>query len=130
MTGEELEGVRVGRVGGNVINGLSRFAGEVGIRVSARTIQRVARGEVPRVTPVTPEDRRGGITHGGQKEKGARRGSGPSLVLGPEEAREIWAILERSARASYLGVGELEVESRGGEIVLKAQVFEPEDEYE
>ena len=130
MTGEELEGVRVGRVGGNVINGLSRFAGEVGIRVSTRTIQRVARGEVPRVTPVTPEDRRGGITHGGQKEKGARRGSGPSLVLGPEEAREIWAILERSARASYLGVGELEVESRGGEVVLKAQVFEPEDEYE
>ena len=128
--GEELEGVRVGRVGGNMINWLSRFVGEAGIRVSTRTIQRVARGEVPRVTPVTPEDRRGGITHGGQKEKGARRGSGPSLVLGPEEAREIWAILERSARASYLGVGELEVESRGGEVVLKAQVFEPEDEYE
>ncbi|MDQ3658483.1 MAG: ATP-binding protein [Actinomycetota bacterium] len=126
---EKIAGVRVGRVGGNVINGLSRFAGEVGIRVSTRTIQRVARGEVPRVTPVTPEYRRDGITHG-QKEKGARRGSGPSLVLGPEEAREIWAILQRSARASYLGVGELEVESRGGEVVLKAQVFEPEDEYE
>ncbi len=128
-TGEDLERFRVGRIGGSVISGLSRFAGEVGIRVSTRTIQRVARGEVPRVTPVTPEYRRDGITHG-QKEKGARRGSGPSLVLGPEEAREIWAILQRSARASYLGVGELEVESRGGEVVLKAQVFEPEDEYE
>jgi len=120
---------REAKVGEGVVGGISRFAEEVGIQVSTRTIQRVARGEIPRVFPVSPEDTRNRMTRGG-KGKGGSRGGSQFLVLRPEEVREIWAILERSARESYLEVGELEVEARGGGVVLKAQVFEPEDEYE
>jgi hypothetical protein len=109
--------------------GISRFAGRVGIGISTRTVQRVARGNISPVSSVSSFDARSNIVRRG-KEKVSKRLGSRSLVLGPDEVREIWAILERSARTSYLEVGELEVESRGGGVVLKAQVFEPEDEYE
>ncbi|MBA3426686.1 MAG: ATP-binding protein [Rubrobacteraceae bacterium] len=108
--------------------GVVGFAREVGLMVSSRTVLRVVNGEVSPVAAVSreaEEDVAGKETVGGGGNPGA-----PSLSLGPEELREISAILSRSAGASYLGIGELEVRSRAGEIVLKARVFEPEEEYE
>jgi hypothetical protein len=57
-------------------------------------------------------------------------GEGPVLALGEEEKRAVVDILRRAARASYLEVGELRLESRPGEISVKAPVYEPEEDYE
>jgi hypothetical protein len=61
-----------------------------------------------------------------------RRGSGdgPVLAVGEEERGAIAAILRRAARASYLEIGELQLESRRGEISISARVYEPEEDYE
>lgn len=115
---------------GGVVREVSRFASGCGIEVSPRTVQRVVGGEIAPVAPVSGRDEIGGKARAGGENEGERSRGGPSLMLGPEEVREIWAILDRSARASYLGVGEVVVEARAGGIVLKAAVFEPEDEYE
>jgi hypothetical protein len=88
------------------------------------------------VTPVAPLDAgEPGGDVGRNREAGGRRRrdvprDAPSLALSPEDEREISAILRRSAEASYLGVGDVEVRSRAGEIVVRARVFEPEEEYE
>ena len=55
---------------------------------------------------------------------------GPVLVVGEEERSAVEDILKRAARASFLEVGELQLESRPGEISLRARVYEPEEHYE
>ena len=55
---------------------------------------------------------------------------GPVLEVGEEERGAVADILRRAARASYLEVGELELESRPGEISVRARVYEPEEDYE
>jgi hypothetical protein len=52
------------------------------------------------------------------------------LTLGEDERGAVADILRRAARASYLEVGELRLESRPGEISVKAHVYEPEEDYE
>jgi hypothetical protein len=52
------------------------------------------------------------------------------LALGSEEAAGIADILRRAARAGYLEIEDLKLESRPGEISLRARVYEPEEEYE
>ena len=116
-----------GKVGGESVEA-ARIAREAGLEISSKTISRVVSGEVPPVDVILR-----GVKESARKKgraKGRREPGGPSLSLGPEEVREISAILSRSAGASYLGIGDLEVRSRAGEIVLKARVFEPEEEYE
>ena len=105
-----------------------RFAGRVGFGVSERTIRRVMKGEIPTVRPISRQVE----GNAGRRERAVRSvgRDRPSLSLGPGEVREISAILSRSANASYLEVGALTVTSRAGEIVLKATVFEREEEYE
>ncbi len=52
------------------------------------------------------------------------------MQLGEEESARIEDILRRAALAGYLEVEGLRVESRPGEISLRARVYEPEEQYE
>jgi hypothetical protein len=96
----------------------------LGLDVSLRTVQRVWRGEVMPVGEVSPA--KVGM------EKGVRRGSedGPVLAVGEEEKGAVADILRRAARASYLEIGELQLESRPGEISVRARIYEPEEDFE
>jgi hypothetical protein len=107
--------------------GLRQRAEGVGLEVSLRTVQRVWRGEVMPVGEVSPS-RRGQVG----REKRVRRGpdDGPVLAVREEERGAVAAILRRAARASYLEIGELQLESRPGEISVRARVYEPEEDYE
>jgi hypothetical protein len=74
---------------------------------------------------------------GGQRDEGVRdrravgkRDGGPVLELGEEESARIADILRRAARAGYMEVEELRIESRPGEISLRVRVYEPEEQYE
>jgi Histidine kinase-, DNA gyrase B-, and HSP90-like ATPase len=107
--------------------GLRKTASELGLGVSVRSVQRILRGEVRPVEDVFAEER-------GEGSKGRRVGGGvdggPVLELGEEESARIAGILRRAARAEYLEVEDLRLESRPGEITLRARVYEPEEEYE
>jgi hypothetical protein len=96
----------------------------LGLAVSLRTVQRVWRGEVMPVGEVSPA--KVGM------EKGVRRGSedGPVLAVAEEEKGAVADILRRAARASYLEIGELQLESRPGEISVRARIYEPEEDFE
>jgi Histidine kinase-, DNA gyrase B-, and HSP90-like ATPase len=99
----------------------------LGLAISLRTAQRVWRGDVsPAAAVEAPHVGGPGEEHRAPKAGG----DGPSLSLGEEEWGEIAAILRRAARASYLELGDLELESRPGEISLRASVYEPEEDYE
>jgi hypothetical protein len=52
------------------------------------------------------------------------------LLLGEEERGGIADILRRAATASYLELGEVELQARPGEISVRARVYQPEEEYE
>ena len=74
---------------------------------------------------------------GGGERKGRKGGRvreglivGPVLELGEEESARITDILRRAARAGYLEVEDVRLESRPGEFSLRARVYEPEEEYE
>ena len=107
---------------------LRRRGWELGLEVSSRTVQRIRRGEIGAVGVVSA------VSKGrrGTKEKGARRdrSGGPMLMVGERERGEIEAILRRVARASYLELEGIKLESRPGEIAIKGLLYEPEEEYE
>jgi hypothetical protein len=67
-----------------------------------------------------------------QRRREVRRGTGdgPVLAVGEEEIGAVAAILRRAARASFLEIEELQLESRPGEISMRARVYEPEEDYE
>jgi Histidine kinase-, DNA gyrase B-, and HSP90-like ATPase len=102
----------------------------LGLEVSSRTVQRVLGGEVEAAGEVAEGGggERGGRTSG--RVGGRRGGEGPILSVGEGELAEIGAVLRRAARASYLELSGLVVEKRAGEIVVRARVYEPEEEYE
>jgi hypothetical protein len=106
---------------------LRERARALGIDVSLRTAQRVWRGEVKPVDAVLPA---GGGGAGKRGSRGAVAEDGPVLALGEQERDAVADILRRAARASYLEVGDLKLESRPGEISVKARVYEPEEDYE
>ena len=112
---------------------LRRGAGELGLEVSRRTVQRIRGGERAAVGAVSGV-RRGhrGRRRSSVKERGGRaeRGEGPMLMLGERERAEIEAILRRAAKASYLEFEGIRLELRPGEIAIKGLVYEPEEEYE
>ena len=110
--------------------GLLETAWGLGLDVSLRTAQRVWRGDVESVGAVGVDG--GGRRMKGIKDREARRvpGEGPLLALDEEERGAVEAILRRAARASYLELGDLELQSRPGEISLRARVYEPEEDYE
>lgn len=98
----------------------------LGLRMSLRTVQRVLRGEIRPVARVRWE-----AVRGSEEARARRRGeTGPVLRVGEEEREGIAAILTRAARAGYLEIDDLGVETRPGEVVVRARIYEPEDEYE
>jgi hypothetical protein len=107
--------------------GLREVATELGLGVSVRSVQRILRGEVRPVEDVSAEERSKGTR---SRRVGGGVDGGPVLELGEEESARIADILRRAARAGYLEVEELRLESRPGEISLRARVYEPEEEYE
>ncbi len=109
--------------GARELEALSR---RIGLAVSLRTVQRVLRGEVAPLRPVSSGEKRGVV----RGTRGAVGGGGPVLTLGSEETAGIADILRRAARAGYLEIEDLKLESRPGEISLRARVYEPEEEYE
>ena len=113
-------------------SGLRRNANSLGLEVSLRTAQRVMAGRVAGAERVDAS-----IVEDGEKERarGTGRGGsvgvgGPILNLGDAELEELSVVLRRAARASYLDLSGLAAEARPGEIVIKARVYEPEEEYE
>ena len=105
---------------------LAAEAGRIGLGLSVRTAQRVLRGEVGPLRPVSAGEGREVIRRG----RSAAVGGGPVLTLGDGEKAQIADILRRAARAGYLEVEELKIEARPGEVSMRARVYEPEDEYE
>ena len=109
--------------------GLRQEAEALGLEVSSRTAQRVLGEEVVAAGEVVEGGGGGGGRASGHAG-GRRGGEGPILSVGEGDLAEIGAVLSRAARASYLELSGLVVEKRPGEIVVKARVYEPEEEYE
>jgi Histidine kinase-, DNA gyrase B-, and HSP90-like ATPase len=115
---------------------LREAAVHLGLEVSLRTVHRVVAGEIPPAEEVgsdmTSEPPIGrpaaGRTH--SRVAGHFGSGGPILSVGAEDLDEIRGILRRAACSSYLDLAELDVETRPGEVILKAHIYEPEDEYE
>jgi len=107
--------------------GLREVALGLGLGVSVRSVQRILRGEVRPAEDVAAGGETGGV---GRRRAGGGVDGGPVLELGEEESARITDILRRAARAGYMEVEELRLESRPGEISLRARVYEPEEEYE
>ena len=61
---------------------------------------------------------------------GSAGSGGPILRVGDAELSELLVVLKKVARASYLDLTDIAAEGRPGEIVIKARVYEPEEEYE
>lgn len=108
----------------------------LGLEVSLRTVQRVVAGEIPPAEEVgsgmTSEPPIGRPAHGRTRSRVAGHFGfgGPILSVGAEDLDEIRGILRRAACSSYLDLAELDVETRPGQVILKAHIYEPEDEYE
>ncbi|MEW6635970.1 MAG: hypothetical protein AB1425_04055, partial [Actinomycetota bacterium] len=94
---------------------------------SRRTVRRVLAGEIEPARTVKAE--RDGRSRGGGKGSASGDG-GAMLALSEEDGRRIEAILRRAADASYLEIVDFRLESRPGEIFVRARVSEPEEEYE
>jgi Histidine kinase-, DNA gyrase B-, and HSP90-like ATPase len=106
---------------------LRKAALALGLAVSMRSVQRILRGEVRPVGVVSAGERK---ENPGRRRVGAGGDGGPVLELGEEESARITDILRRAARAGYLEVEDVRLESRPGEFSLRARVYEPEEEYE
>ena len=106
--------------------GLAGAADRLGLGLSLRTVQRVVRGGVAPLSPISAGDGR----EVARRARGAVGGGGGVLALGGEEKAEIADILRRAARSGYLEIEDLKIEARPGEISLRARVYEPEEEYE
>lgn len=98
-----------------------------GLELSSRTVRRVVSGEVPAAGEVVAGGRGGRARRNNTRRNGA---GGPILSVGAKELAEIRTVLRRAARSSYLDLAEIEFERRPGEVVLRAFVYEPEEEYE
>jgi Histidine kinase-, DNA gyrase B-, and HSP90-like ATPase len=105
----------------------------LGLEVSLRTVHRVLAGHISAADEVGVS-----MVYGGGRGEAGRSGpsavregaQGPILSLGAEDLDEIRAVLVRAAGASFLELADLGAEARPGEVILRARVYEREDEYE
>ena len=104
----------------------------LGLEVSLRTVQRILAGGILAAGEVTVEGFSEGRGVVGEKPSVTGRDDpgGPILSVGAEDLAEIRAVLGRAAGSSYLELAGLDVEARPGEVILRARVYEREDEYE
>ena len=107
-----------------------KTARELGLEVSLRTVQRVISGEILAASEVVGGAHR--EEHAAITGRAIRRNGsgGPILSLGAEDLADITDVLRRAARSSYLELAALDVEKRPGELVFRARIYEPEEEYE
>ncbi len=99
----------------------------LGLEMSFRTVRRVVAGEVEAAEEVSLQTDRSRSSSDISRRNGA---GGPILTMGERDLARIRTVLRQVARSSYLDLGQLEVERSPGEIVVKARVYEPEEEYE
>lgn len=105
--------------------------GRMGVSLSRRTLQRVLKGQVALASRVEVEADGPGIdAERGRDLVVETAGAGGRLQLEQRDLDEIRAVLERAARESYLQIGGLDFHAREGEVVLKARVYEAEEEYD
>ena len=105
----------------------------LGLEVSLRTVHRVLAGGISAADQMTKSTVYDGEDGGADRSASsvARKGAeGPILSLGAEDLDRIRTVLARAAGASYLELAELETEACPGEVILRAHVYEREDEYE
>lgn len=105
----------------------------LGLEVSLRTVHRVLAGHISAADEVGVSNAYGGGRGGAGRSvpSAVREGAqGPILSLGAEDLDEIRAVLVRAAGASFLELADLGAEARPGEVILRARVYELEDEYE
>lgn len=108
---------------------LERWCGErMETELSRRTLQRVLKGQVSPAEKV-------GVTE--RREEVKRRGAGGDggvtdgrLELDERDLSEVRSVIERAARESYLEVGEIDFRSRNGEVTIRAEIYEVEEEYD
>lgn len=106
---------------------IHREASRLGLELSSRTVQRVLSGEVVAAREVVSDGREERDRSKNIRRNGAE---GPILRVDKEDLAEISAVLRRAARSSYLDLSNVELERRPGEVVIRAIVYEPEEEYE
>lgn len=105
----------------------------LGLEVSLRTVHRVLAGHISAADEVGVSMVYGGGRGGTGRSvpSAVQEGAlGPILSLGAEDLDEIRAVLVRAAGASFLELADLGAEARPGEVILRARVYEREDEYE
>jgi len=104
----------------------------LGLEVSLRTVQRVLAGGIPAAGEAAKSTVYGGRDEAGEKTLVVGRDDpgGPILSVGAEDLAQIRTVLGRAAGSSYLELAGLDVEARPGEVILRARVYEREDEYE
>jgi hypothetical protein len=112
---------------GRGVGWMREAALRLGLEVSLRTVQRIANEEVLAAEEVISGAL---VRHPGKRAAGRKGPGGPILFVGEEDLAEIQATLRRAARSSYLDLARLDVERRPGEVVLRASIYEPEEEYE
>ncbi len=97
-----------------------------------RTAQRVVAGSVSPASPATGPEILGVGRDSRTQMRAARRveAGAPILPVRGEDLDEIREVLRRVARSSYLDIAGFDIKTRPGEVILKAQVYEPEEEYE
>lgn len=103
----------------------------MGAGLTRRTLQRVLSGQVALAERV--EAGAGSVIPVAERERDSVErfaAFGGKLYLEERDLAEIRAVMERAARESYLRIGELNFSAREGEIILKAQVYEAEEEYD
>lgn len=109
---------------------LERWCEErLGAELSRRTVQRVLKGQVAPAEKVSRKERREESSRRGSESERGFAGGG-RLVLDERDLSEIRSVIERAARASYLEVGEIGFGSREGEVTVRAEIYEAEDEYD
>lgn len=107
----------------------------LGLEVSLRTVQRILAGGIPAAEEVADTPAAAGISDGlsagvSSQALGRDGPGGPILSVGAEDLAEIRAVLRRAAGSSYLELSGLDLEASPGEVILRARVYEREDEYE
>ena len=124
---QKSEGGSVGEAGR-----LRELASGLGLEVSLRTAQRVVAGSVSPASPATGPEILGVGRDSRTQMRAARRveAGAPILPVRGEDLDEIREVLRRVARSSYLDIAGFDIKTRPGEVILKAQVYEPEEEYE
>lgn len=99
----------------------------VGLDLSVGTLRRVLSGKIEPIPQLGIAD------PASNRRQAAKPGSnkgGPSFQLDFKHISEIGETLSRAAGSHYLEVRDLRSESRPGEIILRARVYELEDEYD